>query len=204
MNILGEILQRGNEMLNIDVGGAKKRIMNEMWKVMDSRTPSEFIYNLNSMEPFQLRDNSVDNYYSSMTLEHLDRIHLEFVLSEIYRTLKFRGIFRVVVPDIAVGVRFYLEQPEKLFAKKGYPYQSDEILAAFKAGRLISWFYSPDISKSINGHKIAFDFELLSYFLKKAKFSDIQRSSFRECKKIFIDRDHEKYKDYALYVNAVK
>lgn len=190
-------------MLNIDVGGAKKRNMNEMWKVMDSRKSSEFVYDLNSMKSFELKDNSVDNYYSSMTFEHLDRVHLEFVLSEIYRTLKPKGIFRVVVPDIYIGVKLYLKQPKKLFTK-GYPYQVDEILAGFKAGRLISWFYSPDISISINGHKIAFDFELLAYFLKEAKFCEVQRSSFRDCTEIFMDRDREKYKDFALYVNVIK
>ena len=203
MIILEKILWRKNKLLNIDVGGAKNRIMNELWKVMDSRKSSEFVYDLNSMKPFELKDNSVDNYYSSMILEHLDRVHLEFVLSEIYRTLKPGGMFRVVVPDINVGVKFYLNQPEKLFTK-GCPYQADEILTKFKAGRLISWFYSPDISKSANGHKMAFDFELLSYFLKKAKFSETQRSSFHNCIEIFMDRDHEKYKHYALYVNVIK
>jgi predicted SAM-dependent methyltransferase len=194
-------------MLNINVGGAKHRIENGEWKVLDILPSADYVYDLNSLLPFPLEDESVDNYYTSMTLEHLHRVHLEFVLSEMYRTLKFRGKLRVVVPDINFGVSSYITDPQKMFTD-GYPTQPDPILAKFKVGRLLAWFYTGDrkVRKHAvaNGHKLAFDLEMLTFFLEQAGFTGVERSTFNAGKGIFKGLDLIRYATYGLFVNCKK
>lgn len=54
--------------------------------------------NLNRRWPW--KDNSIDVVYLSHVLEHLDSRTRRRTLSEAYRVLKHKGVFRVVVPDL--------------------------------------------------------------------------------------------------------
>ena len=55
------------------------------------------------------QDNSVDAVYHSHLLEHLDRpVGLQFI-KEVYRVLKPGGIHRIVIPDLEVLCRAYLD-----------------------------------------------------------------------------------------------
>jgi len=59
-----------------------------------------------------LDDNSVDEYYSSHFLEHIN--NLEFVLNEVHRTLKKEGIFKVIVPHFT-NPYYYSDYTHKRF-----------------------------------------------------------------------------------------
>ncbi len=52
---------------------------------------------------------SADAVYSSHMLEHLDRVDARKFLIECHRILKPGGVLRLVVPDLRVGARVYLE-----------------------------------------------------------------------------------------------
>jgi len=62
-------------------------------------------------------DNSVDEIYTSHTLEHIERKDVPFVWEEIYRVLKKGGIATIIVPHIKGGQAFmmnhwsYWEEP---------------------------------------------------------------------------------------------
>jgi predicted SAM-dependent methyltransferase len=64
--------------------------------------------------PFE--DNVYDAVYSSHTLEHLPRNEAPAVLAEFRRILKPAGIIRIVVPDLELMARTYLEQLERASA----------------------------------------------------------------------------------------
>ena len=186
-------------MLLIDIGGEKNRIDLGTWKSLDVRPTAEYRIDLNTCKYFPVKD--VDAYYTSQTLEHFTPDRIEKILKECYRTLKPGGKIRIVVPDIRMGIKWYLEESDKLFDKnaptkpESYP---DTLL-----GYLISWFVTPDKEK-VNGHKTAFDWDTLSYYLLDAGFDAIFKKKYNECSDIFIGKDIERYKDFSLYVEVQK
>jgi SAM-dependent methyltransferase len=65
------------------------------------------IQNLRKRLPFE--DSSIDYAYTSHFLEHLSRGDAERLIKEVFRTLKPGGVIRIVVPDLALGARQYLD-----------------------------------------------------------------------------------------------
>jgi SAM-dependent methyltransferase len=59
-----------------------------------------------------LPSNSVDYVYSSHALEHLNKDDAVKLLRDILRILKVGGVVRIVVPDLAVEARQYVEALE--------------------------------------------------------------------------------------------
>lgn len=57
-------------------------------------------------------DMSVDYIYTSHLLEHLRKEDAIFVLKECYRVLKQGGVLRVVVPDLKIYVKEYMNKKE--------------------------------------------------------------------------------------------
>jgi predicted SAM-dependent methyltransferase len=68
------------------------------------------IHNLKNRLPFA--SSSVDYVYSSHVLEHLSLTDAQKVTREVARVLKPGGILRVIVPDLALGARRYLNALE--------------------------------------------------------------------------------------------
>ena len=186
--------------MNIDLGGTKAFVQTAaVWKIMDiGGTGSNVIhYDLNSGEHFPLNDNSVNNYYTSHTLEHVDFFWLSHVFNEIYRTLKPSGKIRIVVPDFEVGIQWYLKSPERLFTKiaPGYP----PYYPKTKLGRLLGWIMTPD-----HGHKNCLDYETLTWYLKNSRFQNIRRMKYNECNPVFAGKDMIRYQDYSIFCEAEK
>jgi len=189
-------------MLNIDIGGAKhERTMKGLWKIMDIRKGSDYIYDINSGLTIPLQDNSVDNWYMSMTIEHIIPSLTIFVLQELRRTLKPKGLIRVIVPNGMTAIKWFIKDRKKL-RQKGNP-SKPAFFPDTDMSRLFSWFYTPDRGKK-SGHKNAFDEETLLWYMKKAGFRKIKLMKYNQCSEIFKGKDYERYKDYSLYVEAKK
>ena len=58
------------------------------------------------------KDESVDNIYSSHTLEHLTYYDADRFLSECYRVLKVSGGIRIVIPNLRLFVEDYLKNKD--------------------------------------------------------------------------------------------
>lgn len=189
-------------MLNIDLGGWKhKRTMGGLWKIMDINKKADYIYNINSGKPFPFKNNSVDNYYTSMTVEHIFPSKVVFVLNELRRTLKRSGLIRIIVPDSEIGIKWYLNEPKKLRRKKlpSRPLFYPETNMA----RLLAWFFTED-RKRTSGHKNMFDMETMKWLLNKAGFKNIIRLNYNKCSQIFKGKDYKVYETYSIYVEATK
>jgi len=186
-------------MILLDIGGEKNRRDLNKWKSMDVRSTAEYRIDLNTFKYFPVK--GVDAYYISQTLEHFTPDRIEKILSECYRTLKPGGKIRIVVPDIQTGIKWYLAGSEKLFDKKAPT--KPENYPDTSLGYLISWFITPDKEK-VNGHKTAFDWETLFYYLLGAGFETVIKKKYNECSEEFIGKDIERYKDFSLYVEAKK
>jgi SAM-dependent methyltransferase len=91
------------QMVNIGAG----LFFRPHWKVLDHVSPfypftKRYIdhdIDLFTDGPFPFEDASVDFYYSAHTLEHIPQENCANLMSEVYRTLKPGGAFRLCMPD---------------------------------------------------------------------------------------------------------
>jgi len=188
------------------LGAAKHPTYNHLeWKVMDVSTTCDYYYNINSNEKMPLSDNSVDNFYSSMTLEHTQIDCIENVLREIWRILKPDGRVRLVVPDISLAANWYINNDLQNFIKKGTPWKPHSYPSTI-LGYFLAWIISsrPDMGPIRAGHNMAFDFETMNWYLEKIGFKNIKRLTYNEGSEEFENKDRKNYADYALYVEAQK
>ena len=193
--------------MNINIGGTKnwRKIsptVQRHWQILDVAGKPDFYYNINSGERLPFDDNSVDNFYSSMTLEHVYPDKLPFLLKEIYRCLKKKGRIRVVVPDIKIALQKYVKNDMEWLSKKSRPYRP-KIFPTTKLGYLMAWFYSPD-NHSRNGHNMVFDWETLEYCFRQAGFKKIYPMKCQTQSKVFKGLDITKYGGISLYLEARK
>lgn len=184
--------------MNVDIGGQKHRNdMDGKWKILDCARSADYVVNLNT-DNLPFKDNSVDNIYTSHTLEHLELSALPNVLKEMYRVLKPKiGTVRIIVPDCEKAVDWYLNKPEML-KKKRLPGIFGDVPRT-KMGYLSCWFSTPG-----RGHKIGFDYELILTYLTNAGFKKITRKKFNDCSKIFNGKDIGRYQDFSIYLEAIK
>jgi len=189
-------------MINIDIGGKKhERTIKGLWKIMDIQAGSDYIYDINSGKSIPLPNDSVDNWYMSMTLEHIIPTLTVFVLNELYRTLKSGGKIRIIVPDALVAIKWFINDRKKL-RQKGLPSKPAHFPST-DMSRLFAWFCTDDRGKK-SGHSNAFDKETLNWYMRKAGFRKVKFMSYNKCSDIFKGKDYERYKNYSLYVEAKK
>ncbi len=192
-------------MLKINIGGAKgfkkfSPTIRKEWKILDLSGAADFRYDLNSMKRMPIEDDSVDCYYGSHVMEHVAPVALPHLFKEIHRTLKPRGIIRIVVPDIVAGIKAYLNKEKWIFSSSAPTVDPD--FPPTILGRLLSWFYTE--GKSGHGHKMAFDWETLVYYVSQAGFREIKKLSYEVCSPIFVGKDFPRYKGWSLYLEARK
>lgn len=189
-------------MLNIDMGGVGAKDGVEGWKIADIRKGAHYIYNLNVGRPFPFKSGEVDNFYCSHTLEHVKPHLVQFVMNEFHRCLKKDGLIRIVVPDVAVAIKWYLTYPKALWTK-GLPSKPD-FYPDTKMGRLMSWVCTYDSNKKTDGHNMGFDWELLKHYIHKAGFREINQSAYKKYSKVFKGKDKERYQNFSIYAEAQK
>lgn len=213
-------------MLKIDIGGSKNKIdVNKTWKIMDIYEKADYIYDISSKERFPLENNSVNAFYSSHTFEHTCYDNVDFLIKEIYRTLKPNGKFRLVVPDYDIAIKYYLEK--KSFPSN-FPSGGDD---KYPITRLYAFGNSPDkfmtsSGKKVNyniagskyiaennlkflssGHKSIFNFEYLYSKLKENNFKDIKKLSYNNCDSLFNNKEtgyYIRYSNCSIYLESTK
>lgn len=97
----------------------------ERFRNLDSRV---IVHDLRRGIPAQ--DASVDVVYHSHVLEHIDRDQVPSFFGEVRRVLKPDGIHRIVVPDLELLCRRYLEHLESCLEKESLRTRHDSYVAA--------------------------------------------------------------------------
>jgi SAM-dependent methyltransferase len=182
-------------------------------------------HNLRKGIPFAT--GSVDAVYLSHLLEHIDRKDAPTFLSEILRVLRPGGIARIVVPDLLITCRNYLESYEQAANDSCSPAAHEETVGALleqsvrrtsraipegapRAVRKLATLLLGDARRRGETHQWMYDDVGLSGLLTSVGFSRVlkttwDRSGIRDWNHIALDRTGDgEYKSHSLYMEAVK
>jgi len=140
--------------------------------------PAELSINVSRGLPFP--DASARFVFASHVLEHLYYpVEALRFLAECRRVLAAGGRIRLIVPDIELYIRAYVDCDERFFAERRKTWRRlpegrtllEEFLAYSGAG--------PDPAAFLDAHKYAYDFPTLKKALRQAGFNHVERSSFQ-------------------------
>ena len=198
--------------MNVNVGGTKNwdrlsKTAQKNWAVLDVSGHPDFMHDLNSHAPFPFLDGEIDNYYTSETLEHVYPSEVHFVFGEMYRTLKPKGLIRVVVPNARLWFVHYVNGDGRWLKDNDTGSTHMPFLPPTNLGRLMTCFYSEVKNQSRTartGHQTVFDDETLTYYLQHAGFKRLQQRKFGDCSQVFIGLDLRRYATTSLYMEATK
>lgn len=131
------------------------------------------LFDLASIDhPQHIINESVELIWSCHMLEHLKYPDdVVKCLKVFFSWLKQDGILRLALPDLGLVAKYYIDKDPMLF--KMYGNSIDHYL--YKQGSAAERFMF-----FMRGweHTIVFDFELISSFLKEARFKDIKKMPF--------------------------
>jgi predicted SAM-dependent methyltransferase len=106
-------------------------------------------------------DETFNLIYSRFLLEHLPRMDALIVLEEVYRVLKKGGTFEIIVPNLAYFCELFIKEKGQL-----KEWALNKIYGFEKYG--------------LDHHFFGYDEEILIEFLKKVKFSEVNRINDEE------------------------
>lgn len=128
-------------------------------------------------------DNSIELLYCSHVLEHLTLAELRLALANSYRHLKSGGIFRLVLPDLEVMAKNYLDSND---VEAAHEFMRITYLGKEDRKRDLLSFIKQWLSG--NDHLWMYDYKSLSMELSQVGFKNICRAKFG-------DSDIEVFKD---------
>jgi predicted SAM-dependent methyltransferase len=175
------------------------------------------LHNCKKKLPFD--PNSADYIYASHFLEHFKKFEAEEIIIDCHRVLKDGGIIRIVVPDLELLVRKYLEKDFDYFRKtddlmnfgKENKKDSKDILLA---DILMNNFYPEFYRQKVTGwnkvmtffirpHLWMYDYESLKSLLETCGFKKIERKLFKKGNVPNLDQ-LDVFPEMSLYVEAEK
>lgn len=137
--------------------------------------------------PLNCPDNHWDGVFTEHTLEHLYPERVLALLNEIYRTLKPGAWIRIIVPDLAKYVDYYLGKPSHCVFHRWHPKGA--------ALRSVTQNYL---------HVALWDHELMEDCLRRAGFTRIERCSFGVGADSRLLKDTPEREPESLYIEAQK
>jgi predicted SAM-dependent methyltransferase len=153
-----------------------------------------------------LKSDSVAGIFTEHTLEHFDwKTALKTFLSESFRILKPGGTIRISVPDADKAVAAYWEKRENGQTSKPWrkSYDGGEripLTPMLMVNNTFRQLYAPLQS----GHKCAYDFQTLEYFLHLSGFVNIAQEKYLQGREENLLVDYKKRAEESIYVEASK
>ena len=166
-------------------------------------------YYMDLNKKWQFSSNSIDVVYGSHVFEHLTLTSANLFLEEAYRTLKPKGIIRIVVPDLYKLSKNYIESFEK-----GIDNSSKDFLYCLNLNRENAYYPNRTfIEKCLNllqdhphQHKYMYDSLSLKKILSSFGFSNIYECSYGISSYIEEIQEVEFTKEGipSIYIEAIK
>jgi len=156
--------------------------------------------------PLPLKSNSLKGVFSEHTLEHLIWTDaLKTMLPEAFRILSPGGTIRVSVPDAEMAVEEYHQATSQGNTSTPWrePYDWGNqipMTPMMKTNNTFRRIYEP----LYMGHKFAYDFQTLDYFLHLVGFVDIKKEEYMCGRDTALLVDYKKRAPESLYVEATK
>ena len=151
-------------------------ILGKLYVRNEQRFPENVQYG-NIVKGLPIAKESCDGLYCSHVLEHLALDELRIALRNSYNLLKKGGVFRLVLPDMKIMAKRYLEKNDRdacmAFIRDIHMGEENRPRGFFSF--LKSWF-------GASRHLWMWDFESLSLELENAGFTDIRRAYFNDSK----------------------
>ena len=122
--------------------------------------------------------NTYDGIYCSHVLEHLSYYDLKTSLKNTYEYLKPGGIFRIVLPDLEILCREYLNEVNKKNSKGSLKFMNNSLLGVTERKRGLKQILTNMLGNS--EHLCMWDYYSLSDELREVGFSDIRRCEFND------------------------
>jgi hypothetical protein len=122
--------------------------------------------------------NSVQNVYCSHVLEHINLADMRIALEKTYTMLKPGGVFRMVVPDLELMIKEYIEDKAR-----GEKTACHHLIVKTLMGieQKPKGFLNKVTSSLGNSkHLWNYDYDSLAFELEKVGFSKIRRASFND------------------------
>ena len=111
-------------------------------------------------------------------MEHLSYYDLKKTLKNTYEYLKPGGIFRMVLPDLEVLCREYVNEVNKKNPISSLRFMNDSLLGVTERDRGLKQFLIKKLGNS--KHLWMWDYYSLSEELREVGFSDIRRCEFND------------------------
>lgn len=176
------------------------------WLNCDKFMAGADIY-LNVYAKFPFESNTFEKAYSEHMIEHLNVDKVQHFLSEVYRTLKPGGIFRLTCPDFDKYATAYANNDNEFYdrVKNNLAWKKESHPDLTWVLRSSGGAFVASILKDYFNHKWMYDFETLESCLKEVGFSkvirqDYQKSIDDECGSF----DEEIREFESLYIDAIK
>ncbi len=134
--------------------------------------------------------NIYDGIYCSHVLEHLSYYDLKKTLYNTYEYLKPGGIFRMVLPDLEILCREYINEVNKKNPKGSLRFMNDSLLGVTERKRGLKQILINMLGNS--KHLWMWDYYSLSNELREVGFSEIRRCEFNDSNDEMFIRVEEK------------
>lgn len=146
------------------------------WLNIDAH-PAELALDLRWPLPFAT--GSAELVFMSHVFEHFHYPEeASAVLAEIHRVLIDGGRLRLIVPDIELCIKAYVERNEAFFNQRRHTWKWWTPAATRLEDFLSYAGAGPRASHFLEGHKFGYDFETLEHALLRAGFSRVVRSDY--------------------------
>ncbi len=156
--------------------------------------------------PLRICDASIDGVFCEHTFEHFTYNTNQMLFKECHRILKPGGILRIIVPDLSLFIKNYIENNLEWFQKwEQLMFIASNSLERAKR-RLKTPLEAISFVTQEYGHLSAWDMDTLMGYLKESGFSEIKRTSFMsgEDKMLLLDDSSEARRFVSIYLEAKK
>lgn len=161
---------------------------------------TEAAYGADLRYPLLIDNESADGIFTEHVLEHLSYDEAASVLAECHRVLKPGGRLRIVLPDVSLFIRRYVDRDSAWFKT----WEHDVLTPRGRS--LATPMMAISFVTQEYGHRSAWDVETVELFLKRAGFSRVQRCRYGHGGDPMLVKDNgaPDRTSVSLYVEAIK
>jgi predicted SAM-dependent methyltransferase len=158
------------------------------------------IYGADLRYPLLIDDACIDGIFSEHTFEHLTFPEGTRLMAECCRVLKPGGRMRIIVPDVSIFAKRYVDRDVAWFQ------EWEEHVLRPRGRRMYTMMQAISFVTQEYGHRSAWDFESLQAALSAAGFVNIEQLGFGEGREPVLLRDRNLHSRIltSVYVEAEK